>query len=271
MSADYAGAIWVPAHPHNIRPGTNHPKVLVLHTPEEPADEIEVTPFYFARDLLLLDPPRRASTHYYMSGARGAGVGSDGDLYQMVREDGGAIANGVLNKPYPPDTNGSISLNLQSLSLEIEGYAATIHQTCHPATKQWQKTAEWIETRSRKYDIPLDRAHVIGHYQVASNRTDPGKLNIDALVQHALSLRATPKRDILLLEDDMASGFVKLSPTEEDPDDPGRVWAIGLHTKRKLYHTRPDLAKQLGVDNAVTFIEKKTLDSLTEIVPPVVP
>ena len=77
--------------------------------------------------------------------------------------------------------------------------------------------------------------------------------------------------DVALLEDDMASGFVKLSPAEEDPDDRGRVWAIGLHTKRKLYHTRPDLAEQLRVDGAVTIIEKKTLDSLTEVIPPVVP
>ena len=188
MVDDYDDSvIFVPAHPNNIRPGDNHPKVLVLHTPEEAADAIEVTPFYFSRNLLLADPPRRASTHYYASG--GVATGGDGDLYQMVRESEGAIANGVVGKPYPEGTNGAISLNLQSLSIEIEGYAANIKQSMPVGSKQWVTVVRWVESRSRKYNIPLDRAHVIGHYEVASNRTDPGTLDIDLIVQHAQAIR----------------------------------------------------------------------------------
>jgi len=185
---DYDGpVVFVPAHPNNIRPGANNPKVLVLHTPEEKADATEVTPFYFSRNLLLADPPRRASTHYYASG--GVATGGDGDLYQMVREDEGAIANGVLNKPYPADTDGTTSLNLQSLSIEIEGYAANIHKSMPVGSRQWITVVRWVESRARKYNIPLDRKHVIGHYEVASNRTDPGTLDIDLIVKHAQALR----------------------------------------------------------------------------------
>jgi hypothetical protein len=64
--------------------------------------------------------------------------------------------------------------------VEIEGYAATIAQTISPA----QKTAllDLIQHRCAAHGIPIDRPHIIGHYEVANNRSDPGTLNIDALV-----------------------------------------------------------------------------------------
>lgn len=192
VSKDYTGAWWLPAHADNIRPGTNHPKVLVLHTPEEPVDQVEVTPRYFSRQIFITLPDgtvvqRRASTHYYASG--GVGTQGDGDLYQMVREDQGAIANGVLGKPYPADTDPNISLNLQSLSIEIEGYAANIHLTCLPGTRQWATVVRWVESRSAKYNVLLDRAHVIGHQEVANNRTDPGGFDIQRVIDEARALR----------------------------------------------------------------------------------
>jgi hypothetical protein len=100
-----------------------------------------------------------------------------------------------------------------------------------------------------------------------------GEQYMDTVEFHGLVMdRNTFRRDFVapatvlpaLEEDDMAA-FVKLSPAQADPNDPDRVWAIGLHTKRKLYGTRKDLAKQLGIPNSVKTIEKATLDSLTEV------
>ncbi len=219
VSKDYTGAWWLPAHADNIRPGTNHPKVLVLHTPEEPVDQVEVTPRYFSRQIFITLPEgrivqRRASTHYYASG--GVGTQGDGDLYQMVREDQGAIANGVLGKPYPADTDPNISLNLQSLSIEIEGYAANIHLTCLPGTRQWATVVRWVESRSAKYNIPLDRAHVIGHQEVANNRTDPGGFDIQRVIDEARALRNQNGDDDMQLEivktvDDDGNGYLFLT------------------------------------------------------------
>ena len=58
----------------NPKDGTyaNVPKGWVLHTPEEKADAIPVTPYYFQT------PNLSASTHYF--------VATNGDVYQMVRE-----------------------------------------------------------------------------------------------------------------------------------------------------------------------------------------
>lgn len=190
---DIPGAIVVPAHEHNIRPGVNHPKVLVLHTPEEEADAIEVTPNYFARSLL----PRRASTHYYASG--GVGTWGDGALYQMVPENQGAIANGVttqaylnsigrgnlLGKEYPAGTDPTVSLNLQSLSIETEGRAITIHRTMPRGSLQWRTVVKWVAECARRHEIPLDRAHVIGHYDVSVYRTDPGTLDLHKIIEDA--------------------------------------------------------------------------------------
>jgi N-acetyl-anhydromuramyl-L-alanine amidase AmpD len=168
---DYPGAIVVPAHPTNILRPINRPKVLVLHTPEEPADNVESTPRYFQT------PNLGASTHYYAD--------NDGDLYQMVPEGNGAIANGVIGKTYPEGTNAGHSLNYQSLSIEIEGYAASIGRTMPRGGSQWRTVVAWVVTRAKKYNIPIRRSRIIGHYEVANNRTDPGTLDIDAIVADA--------------------------------------------------------------------------------------
>lgn len=173
--ADYPGSILFPANVTNVLRPVNKPKIIVLHTPEEPSDDNETTPWYFQKENL------GASTHYYSD--------SDGDWYQMVPEFMGAIANGVRGKPYPVDTNPNISLNYQSVSVEIEGYAATIHLTCPRGGVQWNAVVSWVLWESETHSIPLDREHVIGHYEVANNRSDPGGLNIQHIVDDAIELR----------------------------------------------------------------------------------
>jgi hypothetical protein len=237
FTPDIPGAIVVPAHVNNVRPGDNHPKVNVFHTPEEKADEIEVTPSYFARNLLLADPPRRASTHNYISGGRGT-LG-DGELYQMVPEKYGAIANGVIGKPYPADTDPNISLNLQSRSVELEGYAATIHLTMPRGCKQWNRAVLWTVAGYRLYGIPLDRAHNIGHREVANNRGDPGNLDIDAIVEDARTL---------LGEIEEEEKMVKLLRLGADDDHGGLKWTAFTYVTdgfEKRHITNPEALKEL--------------------------
>lgn len=200
---DYPGAIVVPAFPTNVIDAPNHPRALFLHTPEEPVDDIESTPAYFARDL----SPQRASTHFYAD--------SDGDMYQMVPVRFGAVANGLRNKPLPPWAVPGVSLNLQSESIEIEGYAAGMRRTCPPHSRQWNSVVRWVERRTRMQTsmppILLDRAHVMGHYEVADNRSDPGTLDIDGIVEHAQELRgeimAPSETDVIKATNNFAGTF----------------------------------------------------------------
>lgn len=172
FTPDIPGAQVVPAHVTNvIQSRTNVPKVLVIHTPEEPVDDYESTPSYFAT------ANRSASTHYYQD--------SDGDLVQCVPERYGAIANGVKGKPYPVGTDPAVSLNYQSLSIEVEGYAAGMNRTCPPGSRQWDALRNWIISRGLTHRITIARSRVIGHYEVANDRSDPGTIRLDQLVDEA--------------------------------------------------------------------------------------
>ncbi len=137
----------------------NIPRAWVLHTPEEPSDNNETTPAYFA------GPGRQASTHYYLD--------SDGDVFQLVPEFAAAIANGLKGKPVP-SWAGPGSLNWQTLSVEIEGYAHSIHQTMPVGGVQFNALVNLIKGRAHVWGIPLDREHIMGHYQLSIDRSDPG-------------------------------------------------------------------------------------------------
>lgn len=189
MSQDYPPAIEFWAHPSNTLGPPCTPRGIVLHTPEEPADGYPGTPHWFAQQ----HPGQEGSTHYFVS--------FHGFMYQCVRESVAAIANGVLNKPYPPWANPNVSLNRQTTNIEIEGYAATIAQTMPRGSGQWKALIDWVVFECRKWNIPCDRAHIIGHYQVASNRSDPGTLDINAVVEDAraaLEDDLTPEQEMKL-------------------------------------------------------------------------
>lgn len=169
MNADYPGAIVFEARNYGFggKPGRlNQPKGWVIHTPEEPADERPNTPAYFATT------DRLASTHYFVSFL--------GFVYQCVPERSGAYANTVEGKPYPEWADPHTNLNLQTLNVEVEGYAATIGRTM--SAPQAKALADLIRHRSLEYNIPVDRAHIIGHYEVSVNRSDPGTLDLNRLV-----------------------------------------------------------------------------------------
>lgn len=187
-TTDYPGAIWVPAHPNNYGGyGVgNTPRALVLHTPEEAADNDEVTPRWFQ------NPAAGGSTHYYAD--------NDGDLYQMVRDYDCPWANGNqggvnrtwkgVRDAWPPWAQVGVSLNCQTLSIEIEGRAASIGDTLTDA--QFMTVVAWCRFKAQQYAIPIDRDHIIGHFEVSTDRTDPGAGFPWARLMAALATNPTP-------------------------------------------------------------------------------
>ena len=175
FSADYPGAIVVPSRNYGyVAAGqhlTNNPKAWCLHTPEEPADNVPQTPYYFA------ETNRDASTTYFVSYL--------GLVFQCVPESEGAYANAVEGKPYPVWADSKVNLNLQTLSVEIEGYAATIHQTMPRGSVQWKALVDLMAHRCKARNIPPGRT--FGHYQVSVNRSDPGQLNIPLLITDVIA------------------------------------------------------------------------------------
>lgn len=176
----------------------NIPSAWVLHTPEEPSDDNETTPAYFAF------PGRKASTHYYLD--------SDGDVFQLVPEYCAAIANGLNGKPVPVWAIPG-SLNWQTLSVEIEGYAHSVHQTMPVGGVQFNALVNLIKHRAHDWGIPLDRTHVMGHYELSIDRSDPGAFFpwnelIEALSEPEEPVRKKRSMYIVGLENDAPDAYL---------------------------------------------------------------
>ncbi len=196
FTADFAGAIVIEAakYGYNGKPGIeNKPKAAGLHTPEETADDVATTPTYFHN---LFN--RNASTTYFTAHVPHPGPLGPTHVFQMVPELAGAYGNAVEGKPYPEWADPNVNLNLQSISIEIEGRAHNIHLTMPRGGAQWNGTAALLADIWRRRPAVLP-ANTFGHYEVSNRRTDPGQLDIDALVADALALLGSAKES----EDEM--------------------------------------------------------------------
>ena len=215
---DYALAVAWPAHPSNFGYAgkRNDPRAFVIHTPEEPADPHGGTPLLFAQ------PNRQASTHYFVTLA--------GGVYQMVPESEGAWANAVQGKRYPPWADHRINLNLQTLSVEVEGYGSTIDETMPIGSPQWNSLAALVYDRCKAHRIRRDRAHIIGHYEVSALRTCPGDLPIDILVDW-MQERQQDEWEAAIGK--ATSNLVKLALTHEWQELADALAAIGVRAGGK--------------------------------------
>lgn len=169
FAPDYPGAIVYPAASTNCYNPANHggvpnrPRAGVIHTPEERADNVKVTPRWFAQD----HPEQAGSTTYFVAF-------TPPHIWQCVPESWGAIANGLLGRPLPTWAIAGTSLNWQTWSVEVEGFAHNIASTLIVGGDQYRALVELTAHRNIANGIPLDREHIVGHYQLASDRTDPG-------------------------------------------------------------------------------------------------
>ncbi len=264
----WPGSVYIPAHPDNIRPGTNDPKILVIHTPEEKADETEVTPHFFSHKIFITLPDgrvvqRRASTNNYISG--GLGTLGNGQMYQMVRYSECAIANGLLGKPQPADTDPSLSLNCQSENIEVEGYAANMHISCPRGSLQWNGLVEWVEVRSEVRGIPLDRAHVLRHDEIANNRTDPGTLGVSLVVADAKLLRERKHLGLILEGDEDMMKFIALKQDERTGEDDDWVYQSNGIVRKRMHRTADEAAIAFDIPRTVVHVTRKLLDDIKEI------
>ncbi len=68
------------------------------------------------------------------------------------------------------------SMNMHSIGIEHEGYA--IKDGSWYTEPQYESSAALVKYLAAKYDIPLDREHIIGHDEV------PGVLDANVRSQH---------------------------------------------------------------------------------------
>ncbi|MEU5714391.1 N-acetylmuramoyl-L-alanine amidase [Streptomyces sp. NPDC020403] len=144
---DYAGARWIGASEANWRradrPDDYAVDRIVVHVTQGGlGSAVKV----------FQDPAHGAAAHYI--------VGKDGRVVQMIRElDVGFHA-------------GNRSYNERSVGIEHEGF---VDRPQDFTAAMYASSARLAATVCRRYGIPVDREHIIGHVEVpGADHTDPG-------------------------------------------------------------------------------------------------
>lgn len=103
-------------------------------------------------------PNSQASAHY--------GIGKDGTILQYVEEDKKAWSCGRVNNPSFKLYKPGINPNLYTINIENEGMDLD-----KAPLEQMRKLCELIKDIAKRWGIPCDRDHIIGHFQIdAINR-----------------------------------------------------------------------------------------------------
>jgi len=136
---DYPGASWVAASPRNFqradRPFSSPITRIVIHTTEGS---------YAAAIRLFAHAGPVASAAYVIRSR-------DGAITQMVHERDVAWHSG--NRQY----------NATSIGIEHEAF---VHDCSSYTSAMYRSSARLVAHLAVKYGIPIDRSHIIGHYQV---------------------------------------------------------------------------------------------------------
>lgn len=142
------------------------PEIIVIHIM---AGTLAGTDSWFA------NPASQVSSNY--------GIGLNGEIHQYVKDEDTAWAQGRVDHPSFKLYKQGVNPNAYCLSIEHEGFDLSVA----PQT-QLQASADLIKSLATKWNIPLDRDHVIGHYQVYSlkpNCPSTDKSVIDKLISMA--------------------------------------------------------------------------------------
>ncbi|WP_369395035.1 N-acetylmuramoyl-L-alanine amidase [Streptomyces sp. CG1] len=147
-SVDYPPAEWQPASTSNYtaseRPDSHAIDRVIIHVTQET---------YANALAIFANPQKQVSVHYLVRSA-------DGHVAQCVHE--ADVAWHAGNWDY----------NTRSIGIEHEGW---VDQPAYFTNALYEQSAKLTAAICTKYDIPKDREHIIGHYQVSgTDHTDPG-------------------------------------------------------------------------------------------------
>lgn len=104
------------------------------------------------------------------------GVCNDGSIEQYVEIEDAAYTQGIVNSPSPYiSVYGGINPNLRSVSIELEGCGSGDFAPMAEKPRQEVSLRLLLRWLSDQIGIPLDRQHVLGHFDIDSiNRaSDP--------------------------------------------------------------------------------------------------
>lgn len=178
--------------PSNFRQGRQgfRPKAIVIHI---------IVGSQKSADNSFLNPAHGTSAHF--------SVGKNGAIHQYVDTEDTAFHAGIVElstwSGLERSANGRvINPNLYTIGIEHEG------QPTDKWTDEMYKSSAWlVGVLAKRYSIPLDRNHLIGHREIRGTKTCPGsKVDLDELLKLA---RAVSENELPVDELPVASIRVK--------------------------------------------------------------
>ena len=157
--------MWRPSPNFSSREGFK-PEAVVLHIGE---GSLEAIASHFK------SPTSQVSAHY--------GVGHNGEVDQYVKEEKSAWHAGQTDRPTWKLLKPNKNPNWYTIGIEHEGYF----------DEEWPEaqkiaSANLIKDICKRWNIPIDREHIIGHYEIKKTKPNcPAKNKgiIDELIERA--------------------------------------------------------------------------------------
>lgn len=135
-------------------------------------------------DAWFADSKSQVSAHF--------GIGKNGEVHQYVKEEDTAWHAGRIDNPDWKLIKSNVNPNLYTIGIEHEGKSDDVWTG---AMKQASVTL--IREVCERWEIPMDRDHIIGHYQIFSKKPNcpaKNKQIIDELVSLATGSQQNPSR-----------------------------------------------------------------------------
>jgi N-acetylmuramoyl-L-alanine amidase len=137
-------------------------------------------------DSWFADPKSEVSAHY--------GIGKNGEVHRYVLEIDTAWHAGRVYEPTwkllkTADNGEVVNPNSYTIGIEHEGTEDTDW-----TDDMYAASSAIIAEIAQRWDIPLDRGHIIGHHEIYALKTCPGnKVDLDKLIMLAAqSKQVTP-------------------------------------------------------------------------------
>lgn len=132
------------------------------------------------------NPNSQVSAHY--------GIGKNGEVHQYVQESDAAWHAGRVDAPIWKLIKPNINPNIYTIGIEHEGKPDDVWTD---AMKQ--SSATLIREICQRWQIPIDRDHVVGHFEIFAKKPNCPATNkriLDELVTLANQQTETPKPSV---------------------------------------------------------------------------
>lgn len=222
--------IWKGAHKNNFSVGRNghRPVAICQHVAEGGLSSVASW---------FNNPQSQASTHYI--------VGKKGEIWQFVKDEDFAFANGVWEQPDPTILwladafRRSINPNNLTLSIEREGFKG------EALTETQYQSLLWLtEHLCEKWRIPKDRQHIIGHYQISktSRPNCPGPNHPWQRLMADLATQTPPPPPVLEIK---SNGFIIRGEFAERYQREGGLRVFGYALTNQFVHPQTNRLMQV--------------------------